>query len=220
MRCLLKNGAIVDSNGERKIVHIVTENNKISIVSQSEIEIPANEYDLTGYTIMPGFIHTHVHLFDCFDGFNKEKLRKWTLSGITCLRDEGILSRCPTNDVVNFRNQLKSNCLYPKLMVCGKFISAVNGYGGIAPFEVSTEQEARDAVKQQVNEGVDHIKVSLDKGYDPYTQSLQLLSFHLLEAICNEAHKLGKRVSAHVSEKYIRGRFYVLDNLLLSVHYF
>ena len=199
MRCLLKNATLLNSNGERKMIHILTEDNKIIKVSEEEMDIPASEYDLTGYTIMPGFIHTHVHLFDCFDGFNEDKLKKWLRSGITYLRDEGILSRSSTSDVVNWRNKLSSNCMYPGLMVCGKFISAVNGYGGIAPLGVSTIQEARDAVKWQVEEGVDHIKVALDDGFDPYTQSLAQLPLEILEAICDEAHKQGKKVSAHVT---------------------
>lgn len=199
MRYLLKNGKMLSSNGERVTVNILTENNKISKISKGEINITANEYDLTGYTIMPGFINAHVHIFDCYDSFNEEKLKKWLQSGITCLRDEGILSRCSAKDTVNFREKLRRNCMYPKITVCGKFISAVNGYGGIEPLEVSTEQEARDAVKAQVAEGVDHIKIPLDEGYDSYTQSLKLLPLNLLEAICDEAHKLGKRVSAHVT---------------------
>lgn len=199
MRCLLKNATMVDTNGKRSIVHIVTESDRITRVAKEEIHIPAMEYDLSGYTVMPGFIHTHVHLFDCFDGFNEDKLKMWLSAGITYLRDEGILSRSCTKDAVAWREKLKTNCNYPGLSVCGKFISAVNGYGGLDPMEISNEREARDAVKMQVDEGVDHIKIALDKGFDPYTQSLNLLPLNLLENICDEAHKLGKRVSAHVT---------------------
>lgn len=199
MRCLLKNAAMINEKGERITVQIITEGNKIRKVSTEELNIPANEYDLSGYTILPGFIHTHVHLFDCFDGFNEDKLKKWLMSGITFLRDEGILSRSTTKEAVAFRDKLKNNCMVPTLAVCGKFISAVNGYGGVDPLGVTTVQEARDAVKKQVDEGVDHIKIALDHGFDPYTQSLDQLSPEIFAAICDEAHKLGKKVSAHVT---------------------
>lgn len=199
MRCLLKNANMVDENGQRITVHIVTENNRISKISTQEINIPAMEYDLNGYTILPGFIHTHVHLFDCFDGFNEAKLKQWLASGITYLRDEGILSRHSTKETVIWREKINRDCMYPKIALCGKFISSVNGYGGLEPLGVLNEQEARDVVRIQVDEGVDHIKIALDKGFDPYTQSLDQLPLHILESICDESHKLGKRVSAHVT---------------------
>lgn len=200
MRYLLRNATIKEKDGSQVIRHILIENEKIRKISKETIPVPANEIDLKGYTVLPGFIHTHVHLFDCFDGFNEEKLKKWLQSGITCLRDEGILSRNSTKEAVLWRNQKRRNCMFPEILLCGKFISAPNGYGGIAPIEVASKQEARSAVKRQVDEGVDHIKIALDKGFDAYMQSLNLLPFPILEAICEETHKLGKRVSAHVCQ--------------------
>lgn len=199
MRCLLKNATTIDRNGDRVSVHILTDDNKILKISRETLDIPAMEYDLSGYTLLPGFIHTHVHLMDCFDGFNTDKLKKWLMSGITYLRDEGILSRHNAQDAVMWRESIKKSCMFPSLAVCGKFLSAVNGQGGVAPIEIANETEARDAVKMQVDAGVDHIKISLDEGYDAYTQSLNLLPFNILAAICDEAHKLGKKVSAHVN---------------------
>ena len=199
MRCLLKNATVIDSSGERRTVHILTDDNKILKVSKEDIPVPALEYDLSGYTVMPGFINTHVHLMDCFDGFNHEKLKKWLLSGITYLRDEGILSRHNVSDAVTWRENIRKSCVYPSVAICGKFISAVNGYGGLAPIGITNESEAREAVDMQVNAGVDHIKISLDKGYDAYTQSLNVLPFNILATICDQAHKHGKKVSAHVN---------------------
>ena len=199
MKCLLKNGTIINKNGERETVHILTEDKRIRKISQECLDIPAMEYDLSGYTVMPGFINTHVHLMDCFDGFNNEKLKKWLMAGITYLRDEGILSRYSVQDAVVWREELKKSPLYPSISVCGKFISAVNGYGGVEPLGVTNEKEARNAVDMQISAGADHIKVALDEGYDPYTQSLTLLSLPILTAICDQAHKRGKKVSAHVN---------------------
>lgn len=199
MRCLLKNAAIVDADGKRDNVHILVENTKILKISKEELNIPAMEYDLSGYTLMPGFINTHVHLIDCFDAFNEDKLKKWLMSGITYLRDEGILSRHTAIDAVQWRDKCKKSCMYPGIAVCGKFISAINGYGGVEPLGVTTEREARDVVRKQIDMGVDHIKIALDEGYDAYTQSMDLLPLEVLTAICDETHKLGKKVSAHVN---------------------
>lgn len=199
MRCLLKNATIVDTNGERQSVHILTEGKKIIKISKIAIDIPAMEYDLTGYTVMPGFINTHVHLMDCFDGFNNDKLKQWLMSGITYLRDQGILSRHSASDASLWRESFKKSSMYPSIDICGKFITAVNGQGGIDPIGVTNEMEARDAVNIQIDAGVDHIKISLDEGYDAYTQSLDLLPLKILESICDQAHKYGKKVSAHVN---------------------
>ncbi len=199
MRCLLKNATIVNSSGERVTVHILTEDTKIIKVSRETLDIPAMEYDLNGYTVMPGFINTHVHLMDCFDGFNNDKLKKWLMAGITYLRDEGILSRHNAYDAITWRDSIRNSCMYPSVAVCGKFISAVNGYGGVAPIGITNEHEARDAVDLQIDAGVDHIKIALDEGYDAYTQSMDLLPLNILAAICDQAHKHGKKVSAHVN---------------------
>jgi imidazolonepropionase-like amidohydrolase len=199
MRYLLKNATIVDTSGRRDNVHVLVEGKKILKVSKEEVNIPAIEYDLSGYTLMPGFINTHVHLMDCYDGFNEDKLKKWLMSGITYLRDQGILSRYTAKDAAKWRDKNKNSCLHPSIALCGKFISAKNGYGGVEPLGVTTENEAREAVRTQVDAGVDHIKIALDEGYDAYTQSLDLLPLEVLTAICDEAHKLGKRVSAHVN---------------------
>ena len=134
MRCLLKNATIVENSGKRKTVNILTDDMKILKISEENLNIPAIEYDLSGYTVLPGFINTHVHLMDCFDGFNNDKLKKWLMSGITYLRDEGILSRHNTYDATMWRDSIRNSCIYPGIAVCGKFISAVNGYGGVAQY--------------------------------------------------------------------------------------
>ncbi|MDD4797315.1 MAG: amidohydrolase family protein [Eubacteriales bacterium] len=199
MRYLLKDATIFRDGATFPHTNILVEGDKIAKISAERIEIAAQECNLSGYTLMPGFINTHVHLFDCFNGFQEDKWKVWLLSGFTHLRDQGILSRHTTKDAVAWRERLKPSVLHPAVSVCGKFITSVNGYGGVQPLEVATESQARDAVKRQVDEGVDHIKTTLDDGYDAYTQSLGLLPINILAAICDEAHKLGKRVSAHVN---------------------
>ncbi len=200
MRWLISNATIADETGAKQQANILIEDRTIARVSSENIDVPVSqEYDLRGYTLLPGFIHTHVHLMDCYDGFNEEKLRLWLMAGITQLKDQGILSRYTAGDAVAWRERCKKTHMFPGIAVCGKYISSVNGYGGIDPIGVTTQLQARDAVKRQIDEGVDHIKIALDEGYDPYTNSLELLSAEILEAICDEAHRHGKKVSAHVN---------------------
>lgn len=201
MKTLLKNATIVDKNNNRRRVNVLIENSYIKKISEDKMDVIAQEYELQGYTLMPGFINTHVHLMDCFDGFNEENLKKWLCSGITSLRDEGILSDYTAQDCVDWRDKCRKSFMFPSFDVCGKFIAAPGGYGGVAPLGVATEQEAREAVKMQLDCGVDHIKIELDSGYDAYSASLPVLPIEILFSICDETHKWGKKVSAHVTAK-------------------
>lgn len=197
MKYLLKNATVFSNSTIFPKTNVLTDGKTIVKISADSLDVPAQECDLSGYTLMPGFVNTHVHLMDCFDGFNEDKLKVWLMSGFTHLRDQGILSQHTAYDAVAWRERLKRS--HPSISVCGKFISSVKGYGGVEPIGVATESEAREAVKKQIDNGVDHIKTTLDEGYDAYTQSLDLLPTNILTAICDEAHKYGKKVSAHVN---------------------
>jgi imidazolonepropionase-like amidohydrolase len=200
MRWLISHATTVDETCSKKQINVLIEDKTITQVSNEKIDIPVScEYDLHGYTLMPGFINTHVHIMDCFDGFNEEKLKNWLRAGITQLRDQGIFSRYSACDAVEWREKCKKSHMYPGISVCGKFISSINGYGGVQPIGVTSQSQARDAVKAQLDDGVDHIKIALDEGYDTYTNSLELLSPDILEAICDESHKHAAKGSAHVN---------------------
>lgn len=199
MRTILKNATIFDTCGQGSKANILVENDRIIRLTREGIAVSAAEYDMTGYTILPGFINTHVHLMDCYDGFNEEKLKRWLNSGVTYLRDQGILSKHSIVDASSWKERVEKTYSFPHLFVCGKFISAKKGYGGTEPLEVASKEEARKAVEYQLQNGADHIKVSLDKGYDAYTKSLSLLDEPVLAAICDQTHKHGKKVSAHVN---------------------
>ena len=47
---------IVDINGKRENIHVLVEGRKILKVSREVLDIPAMEYDLSGYTLM----HTYT----------------------------------------------------------------------------------------------------------------------------------------------------------------
>lgn len=198
MRYVLSNAKVMDQEGQLRTVHLLVVDQHIAQVSPEAIDVPAQQCDLSGYTLMPGFINTHVHLIDCFDPFNEDKLKGWLLSGITSLRDQGILSRHTVEDAVAWRERFSRSSLHPTITLCGKFIAAPEGYGGVEPLGVSSREQAREAVRRQVAAGADHIKIALDSGFDPYTRSLTMLPLEILAEICDESHRQGKRVSAHV----------------------
>lgn len=197
MRFLIKNAMTYLPEGTVERRNVLVDGQHIAWVCTEEMGVPAVEIDLSGYTLLPGFINAHVHLMDCYDGFNDENLGQWLRAGVTHLRDEGILSYHDAADAVQWRARVAKACTMPTLSVCGRFVSAPGGYGGVSPLGVETAQEARTAVQTLVDAGVDHIKIAFDEGYDPYTRSLPMLAEAELEAVYQEANRLGVPVSAH-----------------------
>lgn len=201
MRTLLKNAFIFDEKYERQSVNILIEKRYIADIYKGDRELSvANVIDMTGHYVLPGFINTHVHLFGYPDGFNKEELRKWINAGFTTLRDEGIHTRHTTEDAVRFRDECAKDPSLPALHVCGRFLSGPNGYSGLHPICIEDEAQARDAVRRQYDAGVNHIKLSLEDGYNLWTTTQPKISQSIVRAICDEAHRFGLRVSAHVTQ--------------------
>ncbi|NLN45507.1 MAG: amidohydrolase family protein [Clostridiaceae bacterium] len=172
---------------------------KIVEVSERPLEVDASTLEGNGRFLLPGFIHTHAHLMENTDGFNTENLHRWLRSGITHIRDQGILSRHSAEDAVTWRDNLPVAEGVPTLSICGPFLSAPGGYGGLCLIGVSSPAEVREAVRRLVDAGVDHLKLAYDEGYDASTRNLPMLEPEWIEAICDEAHRQGYTVSAHVT---------------------
>ena len=198
-KTLLRNVWIPDAKMEWHAGEVLFVGARIAEVSVVPLEADANAVDGKGGFLLPGFIHTHAHLMENNDGFNTENLHRWLRSGITHIRDQGILSRHTAEDAVAWRDSLPSAEGYPSLSVCGPFLSAPGGYGGFSPIGVSSPAEAREAVRRLVDTGVDQLKLAYDEGYDESTRNLPMLGLDCIDAICDEAHRLGYTVSAHVT---------------------
>lgn len=169
----------------------------------------AKVIELGDSTLLPGFIELHSHI-----DFQKVPKDVVLRHGITTTRDVGgKLLRVSGGDG-NLR-----------LLTSGPILTAVNGYP-IPVFgktEVATEVETAEQARKQVNEliagGAAVIKVALDTGEEtgaPWAgghghehghghaehipKPWPMMSLEVLKAITDEAHKLGKRVSAHIGE--------------------
>lgn len=199
---ILTNGYLVDGTGKEPVKNacVAIKDGKIAaVIKNEEIEIKDLEckvIDLKGKTILPGFINTHVHI-----NFNEPKyINKWLYSGVTTVRDMGVLNDLEISDVIEKRNTMLNTNKFPRIIMAGKFITALGGYGGSSPVGISTEEEAVKKVDELLDMGCDFIKTVLEDGYDPSTFGLPKLTKNLLKAICDEAHNKGALVSAHVSE--------------------
>ena len=189
---------------------ILVERGVIAQVGRRDaVEVPAGvrRVDLSGKTVMPALIATHVHPgFQRGTTYAKENYTRDTVIndldralyfGVAVVQSQGIEAGDLLYDLRAEQQQGKLNTA--RLMVAGRGIGAPNAgpggavYAGIA-YEVTTQDESRRAVLDLVARKVDMIKIWVDdrNGRAPK------LPAPLYRAIIGEAHVRGLRVVAHV----------------------
>ena len=188
----------------------IVENGTITRVGRvGEVKAPANatRVNLAGKTVMPTLIDIHTHT-----GFQKgatysaenysretiiDDLNRALYFGVSAVVSEGI---DPGDTAFKIREDQAAGRLGgARLFTAGRGIGAPNAgpgadtYKGIA-YEVTSEQQARGAVRELAANKVDFVKIWVDdrNGRAPE------LSPRLYRAIIDEAHKHGIRVNAHV----------------------
>lgn len=209
---LLRNGLLIDGTGNEEKNNINVSILKRNISSITHEDVKSNKFDriidLSGLTVLPGFINAHVHSGfkylngKPYRGFHEDFLKACINEGITTIRDEGMFTDDSINDVIENKKLLDSSNKYPRIITTGKFFSAPGGYGGMEPIQITSKEEARARVNEVLNMGIDMIKTVLEDGLDPSTFGLPKLSDELLKAICDEAHLQGAKVSAHVTQAH------------------
>jgi len=172
----------------------------------------ARVIDLGDATILPGFIELHAHLT-----FQKVPADIVLKHGITTIRDLG----GPIHKPYGGNGSLR-------VLTSGSIITAPNGYpipifgNNSHAIAVITEVQARRTVAKLVESGAVIIKIALEPGGEtgaPWSsghghgnkhghkhnkhnadQQWPLLSEKIVTAIVDEAHKLNRKVIAHIGE--------------------
>ncbi|WP_347986604.1 amidohydrolase family protein [Methylomonas sp. AM2-LC] len=171
--------------------------------------------DLGDATLLPGFIELHAHL--AFQHIPTDVILK---HGITTLRDVG----GPVHPPYGGDGRLRVLSSGPIITTPTGYPISVMGADNIA-LGVSSEQNAREAVQSLVNSGAVIIKIALEPGgekgahwsngaHHMHTKSEKthqqmlhekkvwpLLSIPIVKAIVAEAHRLDRKVTAHIGEE-------------------
>jgi cytosine/adenosine deaminase-related metal-dependent hydrolase len=193
-RLAIRNAIIVDGNGTPAAgpFDIVIEGNTIAeVVGLDPVAVRAGnarrpaadrEIDATGKYVLPGLINLHGHVQEERGGIPQPldyELKLWLANGITTVRDVG----SDTRKTLDLRARSAAGTVAaPRIFVYGLF-----GGGGdaVSSRGIRTPEDARARVRQLKQLGVDGIKsVGIDRD--------------LMEAMLDEAHKVGLRVAHHV----------------------
>lgn len=204
MRTYIKVDRVIDGSGREPFgpAVVVVEDNLITAVVTGTVGQTQDTavVDLPGCTLLPGFMDAHVHV----TGVNSKgpvppapDLAYRTLSsclsalqhGVTTIRDVGSYHGIP---VALRRAVARQQLLGPRLVCCAKLLAMSGGHAYQLGVEVDGVQAVARAVREQVRDGADFIKmVTTHRAALPeYTQEE-------IEAIVTEAHRLGRKVSCH-----------------------
>jgi imidazolonepropionase-like amidohydrolase len=192
---VLVNGTLIDGTGAKPIpgaVVLIAADRIVAVGPGDQLEVPAGvkTVDVGGGTILPGFINAHVHY-----AFDQANLQAWAQGGVTTVRDESALT-WPISGLKAFQAQISQDPHNARLVSFGTMLAVPGGYGSRY---VSSPEEARQAVLDEIEEGVGGVKVALEDGYAG-THGLPKLTPEELKAVVETAHAHGIRVSGHVTQ--------------------
>ena len=191
---LLTDRALDGRGGNLRGARIAVENGRIT-----SLNAPANgaTIDLRGYTVLPGWIDTHVHLESHFDRNGNVAGRseaaaeaslgiadnawKSLMAGFTTIQSVGALSEAPIRDMIRDRG-------FPGPRVLTS-LSPIQGDSTLSA------DSLRALVRRRKEQGADLIKIFASKsqrvGAGPTFTEEQL------RALCSEAAALGLRTMVH-----------------------
>jgi imidazolonepropionase-like amidohydrolase len=216
---------LIDGTGAPPRDHVVisVRDGRIAAVASTDgAAAPPGAVDLHGSTVLPGLIDAHVHVTSDLDrspGFGPPpplqgedprppELRWFILAaaarafleaGITTIRDVG----SHDDEALVLREAVRLGIVPgPRIVTCGRIVSATAPGGrifGTMYREADGPWEMRRAVREQHRRGADYIKVMATgaRSVEREDPEPAQLSREELEAVVDEARRLGLRVAAH-----------------------
>ena len=179
-RLIVGDGRVVDN------ATLVMDGAKI-VQAGSGVTVPAGatRVNLSGKTVMPAIIDTHVHLSATRDRLVRDlKLRGfWGIGAAMSMGTDNL-------ELLAVRNEV--------IPGAARFLSAGRGITRKEPMrpthQIETEEEGRKAIRDNAALGVQIVKIWVDDR----DGKVQKVTPEQYTAIIDEAHKAGIRVTAHI----------------------
>jgi imidazolonepropionase-like amidohydrolase len=184
-RLIIGDGEVIE-NGTLVVEH----DRLVSVGGESSVVVPdgAARVDLSGHTVMPAIIDTHVHLRETREE-RVEDLQRKAYYGVGVVLS---LGRGVGEMAFTLRDEILPNAA--RYRTVGRGITAPEPGRTEVPSWITTEDEARAAVQALVPQNVDMVKIWVDDRGGQFDK----LSPELYGAVIDEAHMHGLRVTAHV----------------------
>lgn len=224
---LLRGGSVIDGTGTapQPNTSVYIEGEKILAVgADADALATANSQtrtvDVAGLTVMPGIIDAHTHVTLGEPASNDElfhrrepataalvaayNVRKILQAGVTSILDvDGIYNIGPA-----LRDAINAGIVEGPSMKSGTFalMTAVGGTAGrMIPNHgtagyaevVHNRDEMVQVVRRQVKDGADIIKIHVTGVIPTRSGEIQVWTLDELKTVCDTAHDLGVRVTAH-----------------------
>ncbi len=180
-------------------------------VPQGAVPEGAVEIRMPGYTLLPGLIDAHVHLNLPGNGVTLETAARETdgvltatatlsavralQAGITTVRDLG----GARGTIFDVRRAFELGHGHgARIIACGQPITITGGHTWYLGGEADGPEGVRRKVREMAKLGADYIKVMATGGGTLNTMSwLPSFSREELAALVDEAHRLGRTITAH-----------------------
>ncbi|MGA7541805.1 MAG: amidohydrolase family protein [Nitrososphaeraceae archaeon] len=193
---ILENATIIDGTGDlpKPNTTIVINGSRIADLSNnatvnSDLPFAAkNVINLTGKYIIPGLFDMHAHvanvLKNSYNQSESEDMLSMLLAyGITTIRNTG----GPTEQSVALKKNIsEGKIMGPQIFTAGQLLNTPQIPVPFVEKQVVTEQDVRQEVRNQIEAGVDYVKLYV--GLTP----------KLAQAAIHEAHSNGTKVIGHL----------------------
>lgn len=207
-------------DGERdallKKCAVLVRNGKIGAILENENEVKgAQKFDCTGMTMLPGLIDCHANIVGLITSEQRYGVTPKTIASST-LRGVAEGKNCIINGVTTIRVDTAGHYgTYalreafdagdfpgPHMIMPGRAICTTCGHGwNFGNHVADGPWEVRKAVREEIMEGADWIKLMITGGAGTSTERMedQQMCRAEIEAGIDEAHSRGKKCFAHLT---------------------
>jgi imidazolonepropionase-like amidohydrolase len=183
-RVIVGDGSVIEN------ATLVVQGERIALVGPTaSVSLPAEatRVSLAGKTVMPMLVDTHAHLGTGREAVVRD-LKRRAYYGVSAVLSLGT----DTYDVLDLRSESIPGAA--RFLSAGRGITMQEPGRTTVPYWVTTEAEARNAVKELAAHNVNIVKIWVDTRDGKYRK----LTPELYGAIIDEAHRRGLRVTAHI----------------------